>query len=295
MVKLQHDGNEWVELEPYSKEGIYLDRKLKDKLDNIIKLRKRGFDTIFIIDGDRRTGKSTLGMTCAFYLYPKLSIGNFVSGISDALKIIQDLPDESVVIFDEGSLVFSSKDHANKEQKQLLKVVDVIGQKRMTMILIMPTFFELIRPMAVQYSRFLLHVYTDKQLNRGRVAYFGTKKKRILYTEGKKSYGSYRKPSADWIGRFTDFKPSFYDEYITLKNKSLRETLYGKNAPVVSKKDYMDVVKKMLENNLNSKKPIPLNRLNPLMNVPRSTLSRYKHEILDKTSKSSSQNSNNNL
>ncbi|KKM63669.1 hypothetical protein LCGC14_1509130 [marine sediment metagenome] len=283
MVKLQHDGKKWIELEPYSKEGIYLDRKLKDKLDNIIKLRKRGFDTIFTIDGDRRTGKSTLGMTCAHYLYPKLSIGNFVSGISDALKIIQDLPDESVVIFDEGSLVFSSKDHANKEQKQLLKVVDVIGQKRMTMILIMPTFFELIRPMAVQYSRFLLHVYTDKQLNRGRVAYFGTKKKRILYTEGKKTYGSYRNPSADWIGRFTDFKPSFYDEYITLKNKSLRETLYGKNVPVISKKDYVEVSKIILKNNLKMDKPMTSYLLSTLLDIPDRTIRAYSKEIREKS------------
>ncbi len=295
MVKLQHDGKKWIELEPYSKEGIYLDRKLKDKLDNIIKLRTRGFDTIFIIDGDRRTGKSTLGMTCAFYLYPKLSIGNFVSGIGDALKIIQDLPDESVVIFDEGSLVFSSKDHANKEQKQLLKVVDVIGQKRMTMILIMPTFFELIRPMAVQYSRFLLHVYTDKQLNRGRMAYFGTKKKRQLYTEGKKTYGSYRNPSADWIGRFTNFKPSFYDEYIKLKNKSLRETLYGKNAPVISKKDYIQIVKKIVEKNINREVPVPFTHLSSLLDVPTSTLSDYKRQILVKRPNSSFENNNKDL
>lgn len=289
MVKLKYDSTKktWIELEPYSKDpdSIYLDGKLKQKLDSIIKLRKKGWDTIFIIDGDRRSGKSTVAKTCGYYLYHKISIKNFVSGIKDALDVIESLPDESVVIFDESSLIFSSKDHANREQKQLLKVIDVIGIKKMTMILVMPSFFELTKPLAIFYSRFLLHVYTDRQLNRGRIAYFGTKNKKILYEMGKKNFNSYARPNADWIGKFVNYIPDYEDDYNVLKKKSRDETFKKKDTSNIPKQDYVMVVRKMIENNINSAKPLPLNRITTLLGVPRSTLSRYKQEILEESTK----------
>lgn len=289
MVKLKYNSSkkQWMELEKGSKdpESIYLDRKLKDKLDNIIKIRKKGWDTIFVIDGDRRTGKSTVAKTCGYYLCPEISIKNYVSGLGDALEVIESLPDESVVIFDESSLIFSSKDHANREQKQLLKVIDVIGVKKMTMILVMPTFFELIKPLAIYYSRFLIHIYTDRKLQRGRLAYFGTKNKKLLYDMGKKNYNSYSRPSADWTGKFVDYIPDYEDEYNKLKKKSRDESFKIKSSFDVDKKEYIKVVKKMIENNVNSDKPHSLNSINILLGVPSSTLSRYKQEILLKSTK----------
>lgn len=292
MVKLKYNSlkKQWVELEAGSKDpkSIYLDRKLKDKLDNIVKLRKKGWDTIFIIDGDRRSGKSTVAKTCGYYLDPNISIKNYVSGVGDALDVIESLPEESVVIFDESSLMFSSKDHANKEQKQLLKVIDVIGVKKMTMILVMPTFFELTKPLAIFYSRFLLHVYTDRHLNRGRIAYFGTKNKKLLYDIGRKNYNSYARPDADWIGRFVDYIPNYEEEYEALKKKSRDETFKKSNVSNINKKDYILLVKKIVENNLKSTKPLPFTTLSTLTNVPRSTLSDYKQEILLKQPNSTS-------
>ncbi len=292
MVKLKYDSSkkQWIELEPYSKDpdSIYLDGKLKKKLDSIIKLRKKGWDSIFIIDGDRRGGKSTVAKTCGYYLDPNISIKNFVSGLNDALDVIESLPDESVVIFDESSLMFSSKDHANKQQRQLLKVIDVIGVKKMTMILVMPSFFELTKPLAIFYSRFLLHVYTDRQLNRGRIAYFGTKNKKILYDIGKKNYNSYSRPSADWIGRFVNYIPDYEDDYNALKKKSRDETFKKSNVGNINKKDFILLVKKIVENNIKSDKPLPFTTLSTLTNVARSTLSDYKQEILLKHSNSTS-------
>ena len=283
MVKLKYDSSkkQWIELEPYSKDpdSIYLDGKLKKKLDSIIKLRKKGWDSIFIIDGDRRGGKSTVAKTCGYYLDPNISIKNFVSGLNDALDVIESLPDESVVIFDESSLMFSSKDHANKQQRQLLKVIDVIGVKKMTMILVMPSFFELTKPLAIFYSRFLLHVYTDRQLNRGRIAYFGTKNKKILYDIGKKNYNSYSRPSADWIGRFVNYIPDYEDDYNALKKKSRDETFKKKTDKSYSKEEYRDLVKGILKNNVGIEKPIKNSMLSTLFNIPDRTIRAYSQEI----------------
>lgn len=207
---------------------INLHHKLREKLDNVKKIIKRKWDAVFVIDGNERIGKSTLGMTAAWYLSNgKLTIDNFASGMSDAAEKIEKLPDESILFVDEGSLVFNSKDAITKEGKKLAKILDVVGQKNIIFIICLPSFFDLAKGIATRRSKFLLHVYTAADMNRGRFSYFGPNKKRHLYALGKKNFGSYAKPKADWLGNFDDFKVPFYDEYIELKKKSLNEALHG--------------------------------------------------------------------
>jgi len=207
---------------------INLHHRLREKLDNIKKIVKRKWDAVFIIDGHERIGKSTLGMTCAWYLSnAKLTIENFAAGMTDAAEKVERLPDKSILFVDEGSLVFNSKDSMTREAKKLQKVLDVVGQKNMVFIIVLPSFFDLNKNIATRRSKFLLHAYTANDMQRGRFTYFGPNKKRHLYALGKKNFGSYTKPRSDWLGSFDDFQPPFNDEYIRLKRKSLSEALSG--------------------------------------------------------------------
>ncbi len=207
---------------------INLHNRLREKLDNIRKIVKRKWDAVFIIDGHERIGKSTLGMTCAWYLSDaKLTIDNFASGMTDAAEKVAKLPDKSILFVDEGSLVFNSKDSMTREAKKLQKVLDVVGQKNMTFIIVLPSIFDLNKNIATRRSKFLLHVYTASDMRRGRFCYFSPNKKRHLYALGKKNFGSYTKPRSDWLGSFDDFHLPFNDEYIELKKKSLAEALGG--------------------------------------------------------------------
>lgn len=207
---------------------INLHSKLRVKLDNIKKIIKRKWDAVFLIDGHERIGKSTLGMTAAWYLSDaKLTIDNFASGMTDAAEKVEKLPDKSILFVDEGSLVFNSKDSMTREAKKLQKVLDVVGQKNMIFIIVLPSFFDLNKNIATRRSKFLLHVYTGNDMKRGRFTYFGPNKKRLLYALGKKNYGSYSKPRSDWLGGFDDFQLPFDDEYKELKKKSLNEALNG--------------------------------------------------------------------
>ena len=205
---------------------ISLHQMLRKKLDNIKKIVKRKWDAVFLIDGNERSGKSTLGMTAAWYLSDaKLTLNNFAAGMQDASEKIDKLPDGSILFVDEGSLVFNSKDSMTREAKKLQKVLDVVGQKNMVFIIVLPCFFDLNKNIATRRSKFLLHVYTGSDLQRGRFSYFSPNKKRHLYTLGKKNFGSYNKPKADWLGSFVDFHLPFDEEYIKLKRKSLDEAL----------------------------------------------------------------------
>lgn len=205
---------------------INLHNMLRQKLDNIKKITKRKWDAVFIIDGNERCGKSTLGMTAAWYLSNgRITINNFAAGMQDAAEKIEKLPDGSILFVDEGSLVFNSKDSMTREAKKLQKVLDVVGQKNMIFIIVLPCFFDLNKNIATRRSKFLLHVYTGSDMIRGRFSYFSPNKKRHLYSLGKKNFGSYSKPKSDWLGGFEDFKLPFDEEYIELKRKSLNEAL----------------------------------------------------------------------
>jgi len=266
---------EWIELEKYKEKEyngylvLRIDRMLLEKLRNIKKLQKNLFDAHILIDGKRRTGKSTLAKTIAYFFTPTLSIKNFISGLSDAQNVIEQVKDESAIIFDEGSLTFGSLDARKKANRQLLKLIDVIGVKRLVCIYCMPTFFDLNKAIAVSHSLFLLHVYTSN--------YFGTRKKRMLYAIGKKNYNSYLKPRSDFIGRFPDFQTKFEDEYMRLKKKSRAEVLGGEYIEL-SKEERRKFIKEALERIPNLDKKISNIQLGKLFGVSEGTIRNYLRE-----------------
>ena len=213
---------------------FYLDEFLKQKLDTLREIVfKKNWDGVILIDGMERVGKSTLGITVAYYLSDgNFSVKNICADSDDAIKKIESFPDKSVLLIDEGSLVFNSKDAMKKEQKKLIKILNVVGQKNMIFIIILPSIFDLNKSIAIRRSKFLLHCYTDASLNRGRFAYFGEDAKKILYVKGKENYDSYQYPkrSLNELGRYMDFNP-LGEEYLETKRKSLSSALHEDDRP----------------------------------------------------------------
>ena len=213
-----------------------LHERLKNKLDNIKMVQKKGWDAAVLIDGIEGSGKSTLGLTCAYYLSDgKFELKDICTGSNDAIAKLDQVKEGGVLLIDEGSLLFSSTDSMRREQKQLIMILNVIRQKRIALIIVSPSFFRLNRYIAVDRTRFLIHVYTKEDLKRGRFTYFGQKKKNKLYELGKKNFNSYAKPRANWNGTFIDFNP-FGEEYAKVKKQSLREALNPEKKALEPKK-----------------------------------------------------------
>jgi len=231
---------------------VTIHEKLWEKVKNIKKYQKKGWDSVVLIDGPRRGGKSTLGKQVAYLINPEGTIDNFVAGLEEAPEKISKAKFDDYLFFDEGSLVANSKQAMSKKNVQLEQIIDVCGVKRLVLIFCMPSFFSISKSIAVEHSRFLLHVYTGKKLERGKFTYFGTKKKRLLYSLGKKNFGSYKKPKADWNGKFVDFTLPFEEDYIKLKAASLQEALGNSKETEKPKKeiDYKrEFVARFKENN----------------------------------------------
>lgn len=211
-----------------------IDNFLIQKLDNVKSIIKRNWDCVILIDGMERSGKSTLGLTCAWYISEgELTLDNVASDSDDAIRKLERLPDRSVIMIDEGSLIFSSKESMSAEQKKLIKIMNVIGQKNMVFIIVLPSFFDLNKFIAVNRSRFLLHVYTNRHLDRGRFCFFSEHKKKILYEYGKKHFNSYKFPKASFVGSFGNFFPFDNEQdYKDIKKKSLFDAFH-KNEVIV--------------------------------------------------------------
>jgi len=281
-IKLNKEGTEWLELPAYSEEGIYIQPRLKETLDKIFKLRDNDWDCHFIIDGIEGSGKSTLGKLCAWYLsLGKLTIYNYAKNTKDLAEKIGQIEQGSILICDEGSLSFNSKEVMNREQIQLEKIINVMRQKKLVLIIIAPSFFDLSKGIAVRRARFLLHTYADSKLNRGKFLYWGESRKRVLYEEGKKNYGSYIKPPPDWVGDFTNFKLPFEEEYQKLKMETMMFTIEKDSrikGDAVIADSLEEQAKKILINNLKERKPLSFWAIQRIFGIDRAFLGRIAKE-----------------
>ena len=255
---------------------LKINEMLKRKLDFALKQQENDFDVVFLIDGDEGCGKSTFSFSLAWYLTRgKLTMDNIAEGSQDAIKKLQSLPDYSLLIIDEGSLTFSSRDTMKKENKQLLKILNVIRQKKMILIIVCPTFFELEKYLSFRRSRFLLHVYVDKKTGkRGKFIYFGSKKKKQLYIYGKKNFGSYAYPKSQFTGSFVDFKLPFEEEYQKLKRRSLEEAFDEKKAKAFDQTQIKEARKYLVLKMVRDNPDIPQRKIAEMLGINPRTLSR---------------------
>lgn len=200
------------------------------KLICVIKdMKGKGWDNIFNIDGRRRAGKSTLAFTLAYLLNPNLTINNFVAGLEEAPDKIEKAKDEDVLIFDEGSLVAGSKDKMTSQSKQLHRIIDVIGQKRLTLIFVMPSILNISREIIVDHSMFFIRVGVHgKTLTRGLFKVYKNKKMKKFYDDSKKDFKLGKKVKHSFNGKFVDFHLPFEEEYFKLKRESMLEAINPK-------------------------------------------------------------------
>lgn len=228
--------NKWKELpldfsakEYNGKKVVKFHEKLWTLIKVIIDMKTKGWDSILLIDGRRRSGKSTLAMQIAYLLDPDLSIDNYISGLEDAPLQIEKAKDGAPLIFDEGSLVAGSKDTMSAQSKKLHKIIDVIGAKQLTLIFCMPSFLDISRSIVMNHAMFLIRVGTKKTLARGIFRVYKNKKMKRLYDLSKKDPTLAKKVMYSFNGKFLDFHLPFEKEYFKLKLASMTEAITGKN------------------------------------------------------------------
>lgn len=281
LVKYDKKEKEWKTYKRENKpEGaFYLDGYLKQILDYSKKLIRNDWDVVAMVDGIEGVGKSTLGIQVGWYMSNEnLTNKNICAGTTDVADKLENLPDKSVLIIDEGSLAFSSTDFMRKEQKRLLKILNVVRQKNMFLLVIAPTFMALNKRVSLRRSRFLLHCYSKAE-KRGYFEYYGEERKAKLYNIGKKNNYSYKYPPANKRGAFTKFNP-LGDKYLKKKKEQLMAALKRGDKKKITQDIKKRMIKRMIKRNEKYGKLLDYKYLAKVMGVCRKTASKYRQEVI---------------
>lgn len=210
---------------------------------------KKDWDMFFIIDGLEGSGKSTLGQQCAGYLDRDFNIDQIAFTPEEFIKAIEKAKKYQSILFDEAMSGLHSRASMTAINRSIVQMAAEMRQKNLFVFIILPTFFDLDRYIALWRSRALLHVYADDNFNRGRFAFFNVDKKKQLYLEGKKTY-SYGKPRANFVARFTGAYAVDEGAYRqrkldALKNKAVLDTpaqiMRDRNRALVGRLQSLDI------------------------------------------------------
>lgn len=197
-----------------------MDGYLRHNLSIAKEVIKKDWDMVFLVDGSEGSGKSMLACQCAYFCDKSLALDRIVFTPNEFRKAIIKAKPYRAVVYDEAYTGLSSRATMSLINRTLIKMLAEIRQKNLFVFVVMPTFFDLDKYVALWRSRALLHVYTSKNFQRGFFSFFNSDRKKELYVNGKKYY-SYGKPKANFIGRFCNQYVIDETEYRQKKKKAL--------------------------------------------------------------------------
>jgi len=192
----------------------YLDGYLKHAFDVAKKEIHNDWDFLFVYDGEEGSGKSVKAMQDAFYCSPNLTLDQYAFSPYQFKKAIQTTAKYEAVVYDEAHAGLNSRSAMSMINRSLVSMLTEIRQKNLFVFIILPTFFDLDKYVALWRSRALIHVYTAKNFQRGYFSFYNKDRKKDLYVKGKKLY-QYKMAKPNFVGRFTN--------HYTLDQKKYRQ------------------------------------------------------------------------
>ena len=250
------------------RQAYYMDGALRVNLNTARKEARKDWDFVFVIDGTERGGKSVLAGQCALYCDPSYSLDRCTFNPTQFIRACQEAEPFQAVVLDEGYGSLGSRGTMSKINRSIVKMLTEIGRKNLFIFIVLPSYFDLDKYVAVWRSRALIHVY-HKQFRRGLFGFYGESRKKRLYLQGKKLY-EYNMVKYDFHGRFT--KHSVYDT--SAYNQKKAESTIGDD------EDDHDKVKKAVQNILvHDKNMFSQLDLAQIFDVHRNTIGNYAKEL----------------
>lgn len=203
-----------------TEQEYYMDGYLKENLDTAKKVIKQDWDMVFLVDGFEGCGKSVLAQQVAKYCDNSIDIDRITFTPKQFKDAVLDAKAYQAVIFDEAYGALNAKTAMQWVNRSIVKMMTEIRQKNLFIVIVLPTFFDLVKYIAIWRSRALIHVYSGDDFERGFFCFYNIDRKKSLYVNGKKFY-NYNNPKPNFFGRFTDGYTIDINEY---KKKKLIST-----------------------------------------------------------------------
>lgn len=197
----------------------YMDGFMKKNLDVAKKVIKKDWDMVFLYDGNEGSGKSVKAMQDAYYCDPSLTVDRIVFNPEDFKKAVMSAEKYQAIIYDEAYGGLSSRSAMGSVNKAIVQMLTVIREKNLFIFIVLPSFFDIDKYVALWRSRALIHIYTAENFERGYFAFYNKDRKKKMYVEGKKYY-NYKVAKPNFFGRFTNFYPVDEKEYREKKSRT---------------------------------------------------------------------------
>lgn len=209
---------------------FYLDGILKKNLDIVkTQINHKDMDMVGIFDGFEGVGKSVMAMQAGFYVDPSLDLKRICFTPDEFKEAVMKAKKGQCVIYDEAITGAFSREAIQLMNVVLIKMMAQIRQKNLFMLLVLPSFFDLDKNLAIWRAKFLIHCHFGEKYERGFFKFANLEKKKKIYVEGQKLYKYPRKGDPygwNFYGRFSKHYVVNEAKYRAKKAKSLTESDY---------------------------------------------------------------------
>ncbi len=147
------------------------------------------------------SGKSVLGLQIAKYIDPTFCLARTCFTAEEFAKVVKNAEKFQAIVFDEAVVGLASRGAMSKTNRVLVSMIAQIRQKNLFVIIIIPSFFDLDKNIALHRSRALIHVSFKENFTRGSFWLYDSFKKTNLHVFGKKTY-SYGCTRPSFVGGF---------------------------------------------------------------------------------------------
>lgn len=169
------------------------------------------WDNIVMITGQERSGKSTLG----FHIYKKLaerlgkeySVDNIYFSAKNLHKDAKSADHRDIFMLDEAGAELYGKEWYKQVQKSIVKLLQVIGKKELTIILNLPHRTLLNKDIRNRRIHYWFHTSTKKRRNANDVI-----KRSRGYAKLREPHTNEWSDTAFWKAKFTINYPALEDE-----------------------------------------------------------------------------------
>ena len=268
----------------------FLEKKLIQKLNLMVKRMEGTDDNVVCIDGDEGQGKTNLAMAICYYVacMSKRDYSvkeNIFFELDDVIKYASTTK-EKIIHWDEGALGGMSIQWWKQNQQKFIQLLMTARKKKHFIVICIPRFYKLNEYIIIDRSIALLHVYSRKNIQKGRFCYYTKRAKEKLMEDWRRKHiKNYRKLKTFW-GSFPEaekkiFSPEERAEYETKKDTAIENLCKTKEVAsreVMKKRISLDLIDRVTKQGIN----LSSKDWEKIFGVSERTLFNYKKSLKER-------------
>jgi hypothetical protein len=202
--------------------SLFIHDDVKNNFEIVKKAVKfKGWDNVIVISGLPGVGKSTIAQQICKFLDPTFNVDRVSFKARDFRDSTSHGEDGQAFMLDESFADMNTSLSKDPEFIATINHLQLIRQKHLFLVLVLPDFFSLHKNIAIFRSSFLFVVYSE-DFERGTYAVFDREAKRDLYIKGKQ-FINYQAQEPNFYANYYEHWFIDKQEYDRRKEEHLRE------------------------------------------------------------------------